>query len=71
MTCKELDRYIARFVQKAVKREGKRPYPPNCVATAISTEALSVACSVVHVHMHFPVMYAYGYHESALLKNDT
>ena len=56
MTCKELDRYIASFVQEAVKRDGKGPYPlnsDNCVATALSTEALTVAYSVVHMHMHF------------------
>ena len=28
MTCEELDRYIARFVQEAVKRDGKSPYRP-------------------------------------------
>ena len=40
MTWKELDCYIARFVQK----DGKGPYPPNSdnyVATALSTEALN------------------------------
>ena len=43
MTCKELDHYIARFVQEAVKKDGKGPYPlnsDNCIATALSTEAL-------------------------------
>ena len=47
MTCKELDRYIVRLVQEAVKRDGKGPYPPNsdnCVATALSMEALN--CSL-------------------------
>ena len=29
MTCKELDRHIARFLQEAVKRDRKGPYPPN------------------------------------------
>ena len=39
--------YIARFVQEAVKKDGKGPYPPNsdnCVATALSMETLN--CSV-------------------------
>ena len=47
MTCKELDCYIARFVQESVKRDGKGPYPPNSdnyVATGLLTEALN--CSL-------------------------
>ena len=37
----------ARFVQEAVKKDGKGPYPPNSynyVATALSMEALN--CSL-------------------------
>ena len=41
MTCKELDRCIARFVQEAVKKDGKGPNSDNCVATALFTEALN------------------------------
>ena len=52
MTYKELDCYIARFVQEAVKRDGKG----LTVATALLTKALNCIFSCACAHT-FPYMY--------------
>ena len=61
-TLEELDRYIAPFVQEAVKKDGKGPYSPNSDNCRYSA---MYGSTKLYVQLCMCSLHVYGYRESA------